>query len=967
MHKNWKWAIVPLLVTSACAKADIGSTPVIGGVVNSTEIIKNQIVSTLSFSTKTTRDVALFTIAGVSLDVYILTLPLDKEVKARVIAQLSNPAYSIPLGYFLYMFYDRYTGFENKDIFKEYLTTIYDEATLKKYQHSLYQFGDDVAPKKEEQSADKQHHQGIEINNEFIASMVVVYDALVDIDDWRHQDKLPEQYSYLTNSPEDLAIVNAVQPIVMGVLESYVGSMEEGDMKWAIELILEDAKPENSNKVNNKAQALTVTLIDFVRLNVLKGYRQYVYREEYTDALSNWLTKALSDDPEQLIGFLESQQKKRYAVQVTVDGLQQGLLEGLVSPQPNAFLKTAYQTHQNRQQFKPSQEPSVSPEHVQQVDFLANIANAPVSDPHYLPFFKKLYQQHRDSITQVGISSTPTISVRNLPIIKTGAKVAGEHGTGIPNFHFVDRNEDRAYYFFGNDALQLDRLMNAHNVQTMFDRLSYLKTLNCNAQYDWNAHVTYDGLINLGLGEALRDYGEQRCLRELQQRAEVEVQLRQERAELIDDIRNYQDISSITFVTKSTRKWAIQDKLRQLAELDLKGMPDFTLVYNPWADHFAHFTGPFSDEILAPTGELNRLDYWLGQLEKTYQKAGVYEQTLWGMAGDHGLTPVFYALNPEKQVLESLQKELGYSLIIKKISSDEGEGPKITNALNYPSYRNVDVVVASTAGGNFMMDFFNSDKGWKVQPVYRELVNWQPINKPSDAPAVDVIAETAQRLAQTLDYLVVRESDCVNQTCTVRLVGTREGQRKDELIYRHGNKGQGTKLFYASVSGAEPVLLDIKKSNPYLGEPSDADYKEHANLVEQCLMRAKLEDVATWCDEQQWRALTRFTPRPDSIYQLAHLYDEDRAGTVNLFPKEGIGYNTKVPGRHAGDHYLEKDAFIGFWGAPIGNQAIPLTSEANGSLAPTLYEYLTEQAVVENENGWGFPSLLNKLDIQTIN
>ncbi len=124
------------------------------------------------------------------------------------------------------------------------------------------------------------------------------------------------------------------------------------------------------------------------------------------------------------------------------------------------------------------------------------------------------------------------------------------------------------------------------------------------------------------------------------------------------------------------------------------------------ADHFAHFTGPFSDEILMPTGELNRLDYWLTQISDVYQSANVYDRTLWGMAGDHGLAPVYYSLNPEKQVFETLQAELDYPLVIKKISSDEGEGPKITNALNYESNKEVDVVVASTAGGNFMMDFF---------------------------------------------------------------------------------------------------------------------------------------------------------------------------------------------------------------------------------------------------------------------
>ncbi|WP_159074860.1 hypothetical protein, partial [Vibrio cholerae] len=51
-------------------------------------------------------------------------------------------------------------------------------------------------------------------------------------------------------------------------------------------------------------------------------------------------------------------------------------------------------------------------------------------------------------------------------------------------------------------------------------------------------------------------------------------------------------------------------------------------------------------------------------------------------------------------------------IALEKISSDEGEGPKLTNALNAPSYQKIDVVVASTAGGNFMLDFFNSAAGW---------------------------------------------------------------------------------------------------------------------------------------------------------------------------------------------------------------------------------------------------------------
>lgn len=42
-------------------------------------------------------------------------------------------------------------------------------------------------------------------------------------------------------------------------------------------------------------------------------------------------------------------------------------------------------------------------------------------------------------------------------------------------------------------------------------------------------------------------------------------------------------------------------------------------------------------------------------------------------------------------------KKQGVDLNVLKISSDEGEGPKMTNALHYPS----------NAGGHYMMDFFH--------------------------------------------------------------------------------------------------------------------------------------------------------------------------------------------------------------------------------------------------------------------
>ncbi|MGF1754428.1 alkaline phosphatase family protein [Vibrio makurazakiensis] len=962
-----------LLTTSICSvfvtttasaedgRSELSATPIVGGVFSSGQVLKNHVLSSLSYSTTLARDAAVFTIAGVTLDAYILTLPLDAKTKARVIGQLSNPTYAIPLGYFLYSYYDRYSGLGSEDVFKEYLMTVYDEQVLKGFEHSLYQYGDkpleQSAPDTSESTG---HHEGIEIDDQFIANMVIIYDALFEIGVWQDMENLPDTYSYLTDSAEDLAIINQIQPIVVGLINKAIGGMEDGDMKAALTVIASDGLPENATKSNNKAQALTITLIDFVRMNLLKAYRQFVFKEERQVALNQWMQQAFDDAPDTLIEFLRSQQNKRFAVQVTVDGLQQGLIEGLVD-ESSPFISTVFNQHQQRHTYKPKQEAVIEPQHEQQVRFIEILAEQTYKDPHYLPFLKRLYQDHKDTISRVGVSSTPTISVRNLPIIKTGAKVAGEGGTGIPNFHFIDREIDRAYYFFGNDALQLDVLMADNQVQTMFDRLDYLKTLNCNAQYDWNAHTTYDGLVNLGLGESLRDYGEKRCIKELEQRAQVEVELQQQRADLITDIESYQLISGFDFFTKIAKKAQVEQAISLYAEQDGLGMPDYTLIYNPWPDHFAHFTGPFSDEILMPTGELNRLDYWLTQVDKTYRDAGIYDKTLWGMAGDHGLAPVFYSLNPEKEVFENLQREVEYPIVVTKISSDEGEGPKITNALSYPSLKAVDVVVASTAGGNFMMDFFNSAGGWSVQPVYQELTNWTPLAAPR-GEKIDVIDQIVTRLPESLDYLVVRESQCDSNECVVRVIGNRDEQRVDELITRKGDR-----LFYESVDTAKkPVLLNVQQLNPYLSAPTEKAFEDYSKLVDKCLNKSNKSNVESWCVSAEWKQLTQLTPRLDSVNQLANLYLESRAGTVNLFPQTGIGFNTKVPGRHAGEDYLEKDAFLGFWGAPIGHTPTPLLIEANGSLAPTLFEYLTGEEVVVGENGWGYPSLLKHLDIKSV-
>lgn len=963
--------VISGLITSYTPKSQashINDIPVIAPIYYSGTQIKNTILDQFSTTMGASRDVAAFTIAGTTLDAYILTLPLDLEIKNRVIKRLSNPFYSISLGHFLYVFYDQYSRAENEDQFRNYLIKNFSSSQLKSWQHSMFELeppkqnstqpSENKAKNIETSSQESQSNdEGIAMNREFFAMLVSVYDALFNNDDWELAKSLPDHYQYLTHSAQDQQTIDQIQSLIIKELAKYVQSIPEGDIRSAVDGILQDAQPENKNKVNNKAQALTISLIDFVRLNVLKAYRQYVQPTQRAQAFTKWMQDTLDKDPDKLITYLQSRQNRPRAVQIVVDGLSQGLMEGLTQSNNTPYLRQALKQDHQLKNYHPVSAAG-HPEHKPQLNFLNQLVQQGNDNSKYLPFFKKLYQKHGNGIASDGISSTPTISVRNLPIAKTGAAVSGQGGTGIPNFHFVDRQHDRAYYFYGNDALQLERLTEERGMKTMFDRLNYLKTINCNAQYDWNAQLSYDALVNLGIGESIRDFGEQRCFLELKERAKVEKIAYKKRQNLINDIQAYQKLDQWRFLTKISQKSILNDHIETLAQLNEQSMPDYLLIYNPWPDHFAHFKGPFGDEIINPTGELNRLDFWLGQLTKVYQQAGINQHTLWGMAGDHGLSEIYYTLSPESAVFESLKDE-GVELRLLKISSDEGEGPKITNALNYPSNKDVDVIVASTAGGNYMMDFFNSKRGWKVQPLYQELIQFVPLT--GDKP-INMIHEIAYRLRESLDYLVVRETDCTDSHCTVRLVGYRNGELYHELITKTQDKITYQRVDetldhgHPKLQSGMPQLLAVDQTNPYKKPLSNAQIKKKQTLLDTCLS-------SSGCNAQQWRTLTSMTPKPDSVVQLAHLYEEGRAGTVNLFPKDGFGYNTLVPGRHAGETFLEKDAFVGFWKEGMQSKS-RLGAVDNGSLAPTIYEYLTGDPIQVGVDGWGYPSLLPQLQAQ---
>jgi len=830
-------------------------------------------------------------------------------------------------------------GFAEQHSFETYIKQRYKlTEKIPGLRHTLFDWGI-----KEPAATGKTDIPDLSLDSEAIAKLIQLYDVLF----------LRDERDYIFDSqklrPE--SIEPAVE-IFKGLLRSFANKMEaESEIRRILEGLIEN---------NDQLEAIVISAATFIRTIAQKNYQAFANIANRQADLKKWLfteydKAASAKDPKsqdfgELFSYLLHMNRgRRFGVQMVVDGLQGGMMRALATAEHRqGFFKQVFaEETENRTSIKALNLP-VKELNVTSNSFALDVAagGRAVKDSRFLPFFKSIFRMSGSYISDQGVATTPTISVRNLPIAKTGADVAGFGGTGIPNFHFVDRLQNRAYYFFGNDALMLEPLAEKNGLKTMPQRLSQFNSMNCNSQYDRGVRHSLDALLNLIIGEKSRDFGELLCFAELQRRSEAEIQLRKDRETVMSNIVNGR--SSARWFATNARTVQLLNAIAENTEL---GMPEYLLVYNPWPDHFAHFTGPFSDEILSPTGELNRLDYWLSKFRSLYVKAEVNDRTLWSMAGDHGLTPVHYAMNLEKYLFDRMREE-GMNLRVKKISSDEGGPPLITHPDRWPSMKDYDVIVASTAGGNYMIDLFNSQENteWQKQPILSELRQWKNI----DGRSIDIVGEIQRRLGESLDYMVVRGARLENKKSTTILLTTRNGERVTERILRDGDR-----FFYES---SPNDLLQISVG-PRFRFLSTSDILRKRELREQCIFGARLNDSASWCNRLQWLELTSLTDRPDSVVQLAKLYEEDRAGTINLFPRAGFGYNTEVPGRHAGEHFHEKDAFVGFWaeGAAglrikriTGTRRVPLV---NGTLAPTIFEYLTGQSAIAGVDGWGFPSV----------
>lgn len=860
--------------------------------------------------------------AGLSF--WIGRLDLPDDVRQRVRARIRSEEFvdaSVP--FFLYL-KEIYTAPYGGGGFEEHARKHFAaQRNVAGMEHSLFRFD---APNDSDSPGTEDKPEGGSLGAlslsrpEVIADLVRLYDALflqtTDHPFERDVDRDPETTERTVS-------------IVRGMLERFNDHAEEPP-EFVAKLLADEYQLE----------ALAVAVGDLLRSFTNKAYRRFARRAVRASQLEKWMTTELSKENAGVLwSYLpQANVSRRHAVLIVVDGLEGALVESLASGESeNPFLQQVLEDSRAADDQRPREEvhQEVPPTaHA----FLEAFATTGYTDGHYLPFFRRLYADLPFGVARVGTATTPTLSVRNIPIALTGAPVAGSHSTGLVNFQYLDRAKDRSYYFYGSDVLLLDSLTAEAGLKTLPGRLEHLSSMSANGYYDAEAHFALDGLVNLVVGDRRRDFGDRLFTAELEKRIENEKKLRKLRMRLLAVVEDAGKLSWWRPLARGAHLRRAQQLIHSIARLEDLGMPQLLIYYNPWPDHFAHYKGPFSDEILSPTGELNRLDYWLTQLDRLYRKAGVHDRTLFAMAGDHGLAPARFLVDVDEVVFRALAAD-GFDLRVSKNSADEGEPPRLIHAIRPPSMRNYDVVVSATAGGNYTMDFFK-DQGdaWEQQPLHADLVHLKTLA----GKRLDVVEEIRTRLASSLEYLVVREEHCDLQGGKVRLVATRNGRRVDEFITRRGNS-----IFYAATAD----LLETKTRSPYLAAPSPAREARQKELLDRAA-RAWESDVSTWLTKADWQELCAWTPKPDAVVQLAQLCNSDLVSTLNLFPKPLIAYNSVVPGRHGGEHFHDKNAFVGLWGAPVRRHE-RLESARIGSLAPTIFQYLTAKTIVPGTDGWG--------------
>ena len=600
-----RWRL--LLATLAVLAALILLAPWIGSraplpIVDTVEVLGDEIYLAIDRAKRLPVEVALPHIARAGGSQFVKRLPLDDAVRSRLLARLDSRGFVDEIVPFLLAVKNMYLAPDEartSDFDTHLRASVGPRDNLPGIEHSMFSWVREASGDATSGVA------GFGLDPELAAELLEFYDVLY-LEGRDPTAGLDQRLACEPAEIEDRLAAAAARsgPALRRLLQRVRDGMEAGsELAGAVDRVLEDEV---------MFETISISVVHFVELMVCKHYRMFTSRVARQRQLEGWLLAELDRaEAGRMWSYLErAQHERRYGVLIVVDGLQGHLIEALArGDAANPFIRQILE-EQNEGMLRLKSTTSSVHDLQQQTRFLNHLANRGFTHPAYLPFFRDLYTDGGEAdalqpwgIAVSGVSTTPTISVRNLPIVQTGAPVAGAGATGIPNFHFVDRNyerngvrQGRAYYFFGNDALQLTTLTTNTGMQSLFQRLPARSSYSCSAQYDNWAQAGIDPFFNLALGEAVRDFGEVLCFSDLERRVRNEQRLRGLRDELLG-LRDRLGVP-VAFYDwyhawgARTARARAQRLIRRIAELEEDALPELWVYYNPWPDHFAHFTGP---------------------------------------------------------------------------------------------------------------------------------------------------------------------------------------------------------------------------------------------------------------------------------------------------------------------------------------------------------------------------------------
>jgi hypothetical protein len=894
-----------------------------------------------------------------AVDLFIRSCDLPADAEGRLLARLHDENFDAVTVPFLHYLYELYGAPEHQD--RERLAELaYDEPLPEPAG------GADLSDLVRQSPVLRRH----------IATLLRVYDAL-----------------FLQPEAEGKQEVGRILRETLEQMQASEGETAPPREKSEYEQALQDIVRDD-----RRLAEFSAFISDFVRQLAASWLESFVERQDRIERRLRWVEACLSDNRHyEIADFAAHRAERKLALHVAVDGLQGQLLEGLVrlssgqADHPAArYVKELVQMHRGPEgeTLQPSRYGSRLPpplgDYIQEL-----VAGPPPDGTEYLENFKRYFFDDAAPAVLVHVATveTPSISVRNLPIVFSGHGVAGPYGTGIPNFSYLDRPSRRGWYFYGSDSMHLQDIFanreeriphgvprSGAGARTLFERLWRQSTVSALSAFDAGALEKLSVEVGMAVSEMKRNFSEKAVLLRMQRRAAMERELNEHRRWLIEH-RGLTNTLLGSLIWDAAELAEFRRHATFLAEHEDEGLPDYLLWYDPWPDHFAHVAGPLSDALVGPRGEYDRLDFYLGKMLQVYESvpaldgaATAADRMLVGVVSDHGLIYTPRLVSTDELLLDVLERQQG--LTYHKLTADEGDLPIIRQRDALLPEEGHDAVIGSTAGGSYIIDLFggrdpNTGKqAWANQPDYHDLRQHKLLN----GQTIDFIDALLTCLDEEMDLALVREygpaSDQRGWPAEVESVVRIVSPRGEARIYRLRDPARpdGELLYRYEVLGAQDPLDLAGSVREYLLPAGGPSVEKARAFFTTAIAEGRALPDAEW---QLWLS---YTTRLDAIHQFSHLYDTDRAGTVNVFPVRHVGMNSLVPGRHAGEMFEEKNGTQLY--RAVGLRHATIQTARNGSLPVTMYHWLVgDQAfntAAEGERDpparqFGYPSLLEKL------